>query len=185
MSTFSAIFNLRNLLYLIYLVAAGADKSQKPLEIRAFGQKESTATLIPIVSKLRCFFGGGEGSRTPVRKPVHMVFSERSRWLEFPGTVAHRQTAMSGSFFGHDLFKSKREVHVHRFLTFHTRPRSSGGNGWHTATAQPLGCQCYFLIVSVYFLLGLFESLPGLCSLTILQDPRRNLYAPISLYFDI
>ena len=56
MSTFSAIFNLRNLLYLIYLVAAGADKSQKPLEIRAFGQKESTATLIPIVSKLRCFF---------------------------------------------------------------------------------------------------------------------------------
>ena len=129
--------------------------------------------------------GGGEGSRTPVRKPVHMVFSERSRWLEFPGTVAHRQTAMSGSFFGHDLFKSKREVHVHRFLTFHTRPWSSGGNGWHTATAQPLGCQCYFLIVSVYFLLGLFESLPGLCSLTILQDPRRNLYAPISLYFDI
>ena len=64
MSTFSAIFNLRNLLYLIYLVAAGADKSQKPLEIRAFGQKESTATLIPIVSKLRCFFGGPEGIRT-------------------------------------------------------------------------------------------------------------------------
>ena len=64
MSTFSAIFNLRNLLYLIYLVAAGADKSQKPLEIRAFGQKESTATLIPIVSKLRCFFGGHEGDRT-------------------------------------------------------------------------------------------------------------------------
>ena len=43
---------------------AGTDKSQKPLEIRAFGQKESTATLIPIVSKLRCFFGGPEGDRT-------------------------------------------------------------------------------------------------------------------------
>ena len=49
---------------LLYLVAAGADKSQKPLEIRAFGQKESTATLIPIVSKLRCFFGGSGGIRT-------------------------------------------------------------------------------------------------------------------------
>ena len=146
--------------------------------------REKSIKSEPIRFGFTCF-GGGEGSRTPVRKPVHMVFSERSRWLEFPGTVAHRQTAMSGSFFGHDLFKSKREVHVHRFLTFHTRPRSSGGNGWHTATAQPLGCQCYFLIVSVYFLLGLFESLPGLCSLTILQDPRRNLYAPISLYFDI
>ena len=40
----------------LYLMEAGTDKSQKPLEIRAFGQKESTATLIPIVSKLRCFF---------------------------------------------------------------------------------------------------------------------------------
>ena len=48
----------------LYLMEAGTDKSQKPLEIRAFGQKESTATLIPIVSKLRCFFGGPEGDRT-------------------------------------------------------------------------------------------------------------------------
>ncbi len=39
------------------LAADGADKSQKPLEIRAFGQKESTATLIHIVSELRCFYG--------------------------------------------------------------------------------------------------------------------------------
>ena len=31
-------------------------KSPKSLEIRAFRQKESTAILIPIVSKLRCFF---------------------------------------------------------------------------------------------------------------------------------
>ena len=51
-------------LYPLYLMEAGTDKSQKPLEIRAFGQKESTATLIPIVSKLRCFFGGLEGIRT-------------------------------------------------------------------------------------------------------------------------
>ena len=93
MSTFSAIFNLRNLLYLIYLVAAGADKSQKPLEIRAFGQKESTATLIPIVSKLRCFFGGAEGSRTPVRKSIHTAFSERRLSFEFPSHAAVSQAA--------------------------------------------------------------------------------------------
>ena len=42
------------------LAADGADKSQKPLEIRTFRQKESTAILIPIVSKLRCFFEIGE-----------------------------------------------------------------------------------------------------------------------------
>ena len=98
MSTFSAIFNLRNLLYLIYLVAAGADKSQKPLEIRAFGQKESTATLIPIVSKLRCFFGGGEENRTPVRKPLDTAFYERIRSFAFPSPDAERKAAGSGSF---------------------------------------------------------------------------------------
>ena len=48
----------------LYLMEAGTDKGQDPLEIRAFRQKESTATLIPIVSKLRCFFGGLEGDRT-------------------------------------------------------------------------------------------------------------------------
>ena len=46
----------------LYLMEAGTDKGQDSLEIRAFGQKESTATLIHIVSKLRCFFGGGEGN---------------------------------------------------------------------------------------------------------------------------
>ena len=48
----------------LYLAADGADKSQKPLEIRTFRQKESTAILIRFVSKLRCFFGGPEGIRT-------------------------------------------------------------------------------------------------------------------------
>ena len=66
------------------LAADGADKSQKPLEIRTFRQKESTAILIRFVSKLRCLFGGGEGSRTPVRKPSHQAFSERIGHFPFP-----------------------------------------------------------------------------------------------------
>lgn len=61
------------------LATDGADKSQKPLEIRTFRQKESTAILIRFVSKLRCFFGGGGESRTRVRKPVRRTFYERSR----------------------------------------------------------------------------------------------------------
>ena len=48
----------------LYLMEAGTDKGQDPLEIRAFRQKESTATLIHIVSKLRCFFGCGGRIRT-------------------------------------------------------------------------------------------------------------------------
>ena len=101
MSTFSAIFNLRNLLYLIYLVAAGADKSQKPLEIRAFGQKESTATLIPIVSKLRFLFGGAEGSRTPVRKRFNKTFSGRRTDSGFPPRAGTAQTAQLGRVMMH------------------------------------------------------------------------------------
>ena len=61
------------------LATAGADKSQKPLGIRAFVAQERTATLIRIVSKLRFLFGGGEGSRTPVRKQFHGMFSGRRR----------------------------------------------------------------------------------------------------------
>ena len=66
------------------LAATGADKCPKSLEIRAFGQKERTAILIRIVSKLRFLFGGGGESRTPVRKPIHPAFSERSRLFEIP-----------------------------------------------------------------------------------------------------
>lgn len=78
------------------LAADGADKSQKPLEIRAFGQKESTAILIRFVSKLRCFFGGGEGSRTPVRKPFHRTFSGCRRLFTFPFHAVNRHTAQVG-----------------------------------------------------------------------------------------
>ena len=46
------------------LAAARTDNDLKPFEIRAFRQKERTATLIRIVSKLRCLFGGLEGIRT-------------------------------------------------------------------------------------------------------------------------
>ena len=42
--------------------------------------------------------GGGEGNRTPVRKPVHGVFSERSRSSGFPAAYADRQAYTAGSF---------------------------------------------------------------------------------------
>ena len=39
-------------------------KSPKANKIRTFKQKKNTEILIPIVSKLRCFFGGEGGIRT-------------------------------------------------------------------------------------------------------------------------
>ena len=42
--------------------------------------------------------GGGEGNRTPVRKPIHETFSGRIRLFEFPFHAGKRHSAWSGSF---------------------------------------------------------------------------------------
>ena len=42
--------------------------------------------------------GGGEGNRTPVRKPIHETFSGRIRLFKFPFRVGKRHSARSGSF---------------------------------------------------------------------------------------
>ena len=60
------------------LAADGADKSQKPLEIRTFRQKESTAILIRFVSKLRCLFGGPEEIRTLDLSDANRTLSQLS-----------------------------------------------------------------------------------------------------------
>lgn len=83
------------------LAADGADKCLEAPEIKAFGQKERTATLIRFVSKLRFLFGGGGGSRTPVRKHFLGNLSGRRRLFLFPRHAANRHAAWVGSFMGH------------------------------------------------------------------------------------
>ena len=99
----------------LYLMEAGTDKGQDPLEIRAFRQKESTATLIHIVSKLRCFFGGAEGSRTPVRKHIHRNFSERRRSIPFPHPSVGRHTQGIGRVIMRGAVNSFRTHGPHSF----------------------------------------------------------------------
>ena len=83
----------------LYLMEAGTDKGQDPLEIRAFRQKESTATLIHIVSKLRCFFGGA--SATNDEHPSQLVRSPSS-----PSSIS--SSRMSSIVIGVSLpFKTK------------------------------------------------------------------------------
>ena len=94
------------------LAADGADKSQKPLEIRTFRQKESTAILIRFVSKLRCLFGGAGGNRTPVRKQLDRTFSGRRRLFPFPRRGVNRHTTRLGSFIVHGALKALR-THGH------------------------------------------------------------------------
>ena len=74
---------------------AGTDKSQKPLEIRAFGQKESTATLIPIVSKLRCFFASVQVCGYHNTKGKNVL-----SWLQLCGVVTKRHFTFGKRFAG-------------------------------------------------------------------------------------
>ena len=73
------------------LAADGADKSQKPLGIRAFVAQERTATLIRIVSKLRFLFGGPEEIRTLDPHNANVVRSQlRYRPVGLPGGMPGR-----------------------------------------------------------------------------------------------
>ena len=54
------------------------------------------------------FFGGGEGSRTPVRKHIHRNFSGRRRILGFPQLQVIRRTLSLGSFMMRGTLKALR-----------------------------------------------------------------------------
>ena len=58
-------------------------------------------------------FGGPEGSRTPVRKPLDMTFFADSLSFEFPPQSADRQALYRGSPFVHDRLKGERPMHVY------------------------------------------------------------------------
>jgi len=58
-------------------------------------------------------FGGSEGSRTPVRKPIHGTFYECMLPIQIPRRAPDNRGASLGSFFMRDCFKSKQAVHVH------------------------------------------------------------------------
>ncbi len=59
-------------------------------------------------------FGGAEGNRTPVRKPIHGVFSERSSPLGFPIGYAEEQAYPVGSFISSWKGSKLCPTHVHR-----------------------------------------------------------------------
>lgn len=88
-------------------------KSPKANKIRTFKQKKNTEILIPIVSKLRCFFGGAGGNRTPVRKCIRGDFSGRRESFLFPRPRVDAHTRGSGSFIVHGALKALR-THVRR-----------------------------------------------------------------------
>jgi hypothetical protein len=73
-------------------------KMQKPLEIKTFWRRKKVADFL---SKSTTLFGGGGGSRTPVRKQIPTGISGCSLWSTFPPLQVHRQTHSISSFIGH------------------------------------------------------------------------------------
>ena len=72
----------------------------EPLPFIAHTQLKTPKTLINsgISVKYKGFqFGGAEGSRTPVQKPIRVSISERSRLSTFPYTKANRHAFVLSS----------------------------------------------------------------------------------------
>ncbi len=69
-----------------------------------------------IVSMLRSMFGGGGGSRTPVRKHFLGNLSGRRRLFTFPYPGVSRHTRGLGSFIVHGMLKALH-THGHHFVT--------------------------------------------------------------------
>ena len=91
------------------LATAGADKSQKPLEIRAFWQKERTATLIRIVSKLRFLFENSD----LLQYKMHTPWSNREKiWFSFKGAEIplHKNLSILVSSYICAFFRSSRSL---------------------------------------------------------------------------
>ena len=64
-----------------------------PLQIGAFAKRNWTPASIRIVSKLVSSYGGGEESRTPVRKYFLKDFSGRSHLIDIP-SAARQMTGL-------------------------------------------------------------------------------------------
>ena len=163
------------------LAATGADKCPKSLEIRAFGQKERTATLIRIVSKLRFLFGGGEENRTPVRKFIHIGISECSLSFPFPYPVADKQAKGLGILL----------YIVHAGGTLRRRSPLIDARIRIRGPIRPDGClikqqmqrYCCRLILSVRFLRGPAPLLASHASKSPSRPLRPQIFDAISFLF--
>ena len=73
-----------------------------------------------------CFsFGGCEGSRTPVRKPLDTAFYECSTSFSLSHALADGQALAQGNHLLHDGYNDKLAVHVHRWFDAGREPRYS------------------------------------------------------------
>jgi len=125
-------------------------------------------------------FGGDEGSRTPVRKPIHTTFSGCSRSIGIPAENAGQQASPDGSFLMHDGYKSKLTVHGRCCMMPVRNGRDFPFGTFEGRSVPPtdrphLGSQCY-VIVSVYCLSWSFlRDSPALPAYRTAKSPSKPL----------
>ena len=97
-------------------LAVGEHHARSAHHVPRSGTHRSKKSLLS-VDKRDFFVGGGEESRTPVRKSIPIVFYECIFSFTFPGCDDEKQSSHPSSFLVHDRLKSKRTMHVHHCLT--------------------------------------------------------------------
>ena len=105
-------------------------KREKPCDTSIFAKSKRLIVSDTLVSKLSTSFGGGEGSRTPVRKHFLGTFSGRRHLFGFPRPPVKCHTDRVGSFIMHGTRKALR-THVH-----HSSTPTSGP--WYSRCRRPL-----------------------------------------------
>ena len=98
--------------------------------------------------------------------------------LNFPSVNAGTQALTLGSHFMRDLFNGERQMHVHRYMTLSPEPRYSPEERAVLQTAAPL-TRPVLLFRQRLILSWAVSEIARLYPLTVYQNPRRNLYAPM------
>ena len=146
---------------------------------------DSRLISAPIEKGRRCrpfSIGGDEGSRTPVRKPIHATFSGCIAWLDLPRGGFRRKANRGQPFCAWSA--QWRTTDARASLTWRSAegrdPPSGNGRHYeprHCLIRQPEQQYCCRLIFKVWAVDRITRPDP----LIALHNPRRNRYTPIKV----
>ena len=181
-----------------------ADMSSRPtkiLKISAFrdffvtepkcqkGAKNRVKTrFLRRISILCSSYGGGDGSRTHVRKPLDTTFSVGSLLFVFPDGGANRHVSSSGSTFLPDRFKCNRRCRFTAHLTLGPGSRYSreervtlgSRHRLYFTLSRKTQAAIATVLLSFIICFGQFSSLPGSPRLSCLRIPVETFTPPCS-----
>ncbi len=130
-------------------------------------------------SKLVEFFGGTDGNRTRVQKPIHTTFSVGSQSIGFPASECRLTGSRQGSFFMRDRYKSNFRCTCTTDLTHgeSRSPLSRYGRQIYAA-ALPLGSHSNVIVVVYYLSLDILTRLSGALRLSYFTIPVEAFTVP-------